>query len=58
MENGYGYGVSIELGRFTAAVLQLDDRGDSLKSPPKQGMQNIEGPINWAVASRRGMQDR
>jgi hypothetical protein len=27
MDNGYGYGVSNELERFTAAALQLDDHG-------------------------------
>jgi hypothetical protein len=54
----YGCGVSFELGRFTAAALQLDDRGRSLKSPPngdaEYWMQNIECPIKWAVASRCG----
>jgi hypothetical protein len=47
--------VSIELGRFTAAALQLDDRG-ARSNPPKTGMQNIECPLNWAV-SWRGIVD-
>ena len=51
MDNGYGYGVSIELEQFTAAALQLDDRALAQASP-KTGMQNIECPVNWAVASR------
>jgi hypothetical protein len=36
MDNGYGYGVSIELERFTAAVLQLDGRG-ARSSLPQNG---------------------
>ena len=48
MDNGYGYGASIELERFTAAALQLDGRGAQVS--PKTGVQDIEAPINWAVA--------
>jgi hypothetical protein len=37
LDNGYGYGVSIELGRFTAAALQLDDRVRASLASPKRG---------------------
>ena len=36
MDNGYEHGVSIELERFTAAALQLDDRG-ARSSLPQSG---------------------
>ena len=36
LDIGYGCGVSIDLGRFTAGALQLDDRG-ARSSLPRNG---------------------
>ena len=56
LDNGYGYGVSIELRRFTAAALQLDDRALAQASP-KTGMQNIEMSCQLGSSEPARMRD-
>jgi hypothetical protein len=42
MDNGYMYGVSIELERRRSWMSMA-----LAKVSPKPGMQDLEGPINW-----------
>jgi hypothetical protein len=52
LDNGYGYGVSIELGQCTGPGLQLDDRGGRLaRASPETGHRILT--IILGAASRR-----
>ena len=55
MDNGYGYGVSIELERFTAAALKLDEGVCS--SLPKTGIGDAEYWMSYQVGSSEPARD-